>query len=47
MVRQVKGSVTHLVVGVEQGEETMPVVKIIVHPKVPRHIGVRQHPVLS
>lgn len=39
--------VTHLMVSVEQREETIPVIQVIVHPKVPRNIDVCQHPVLS
>lgn len=44
--QQVKEHVTRLMVGVEQGEETIPVSVIIVHPEVSRYVGVQQHPVL-
>lgn len=37
----------YLVVAVEQGKETIPVVGIIVDPEVTRHVGVGQHPAPS
>lgn len=40
----VEKQVTHLMVGVEQREETIPVVSVIVYPEISRYIGIRQHP---